>query len=103
MNEEAMAAMVSWLPILFMVFIFYFLLYKPQKKAREAREEMLSNLKVGARVITIGGIYGTIEEIYTETLKLKIADNVAIEVGRGAISTIVEKAAQPEELVTEEK
>lgn len=103
MNEEAMAAMVSWLPILFMVCIFYFLLYKPQKRAREAREEMLSNLKVGARVVTIGGIYGTIEEIYTETLKLKIADNVVIEVGRGAISTIVEKAVQPEELVTEEK
>ena len=102
MNEEAMAAMVSWLPILFMVCIFYFLLYKPQKKAREAREEMLNNLKVGARVVTIGGIYGTIEEIYTETLKLKIAENVVIE-GRGAISTIVEKAAQPEELVTEEK
>ncbi len=103
MNEEAMAAMVSWLPILFMVCIFYFLLYKPQKRAREAREEMLSNLKVGARVVTIGGIYGTIEEIYTETLKLKIAENVTIEVGRGAISMIVEKATQPEELVTEEK
>ena len=103
MNEEAMASMLSWLPILFMLFIFYFLLYKPQKKAREAREEMLSNLQVGVRVITIGGIYGTIEEIYTESLKLRIAENVVIEVGRGAISTIIEKTAQPEELVTEEK
>ena len=103
MNEEVMASMVSWLPILFMLCIFYFLLYKPQKRAREAREEMLNSLKVGARVVTIGGIYGTIDEIYSETLKLRIAENVVIEVGRGAISTIVEKAAQPEELVTEEK
>lgn len=90
MNEDAMAAMFSWIPILFMVFIFYFMLYKPQKKAREEREEMLRGLKIGVRVVTIGGIYGTIEEIYTETLKLKIAENVVIEVGRGAVSTVVQ-------------
>lgn len=103
MSEETMASMLSWLPILFMLFIFYFLLYKPQKRAREAREAMLNSLKVGARVITIGGIYGTIDEIYSETLKLRIAENVVIEVGRGAISTIVEKTAEVEELATEEK
>ncbi len=91
MSEEAMASMISWLPILFMVCIFYFLLYKPQKRAREERETMLSSLQVGARIVTIGGIYGTIEEIYSETLKIKIAENVVIEVGRGAVSTIVEK------------
>lgn len=90
MNEEAMAAMVSWLPILFMLFIFYFLLYKPQKKAREERDKMLKSLQVGTRVITIGGIYGTIDEIYSETIKLKIAENVVIEIGRGAVSTIVQ-------------
>ena len=94
MNEEAMASMISWLPILFMLCIFYFLLYKPQKRAREERDKMLSSLKVGVRVITIGGIYGTIDEIYTETLKLKVAENVVIEVGRGAISTIVEKSKE---------
>ena len=90
MNEEAMAAVFSWFPILFMLIIFYFMLYKPQKKAREEREKMLRSLQVGNRIITIGGIYGTIDEIYTETLKLKIAENVVIEIGRGAVSTIVE-------------
>lgn len=90
MNEEAMAAMLSWLPIMFMLFIFYFMLYKPQKKAREERDKMLKSLQVGARIITIGGIYGTISKIYTETIQLKIADNVEIEVGRGAVSMIVE-------------
>lgn len=91
MNEEAMAAMLSWLPILFMVFIFYFLLYKPQQKARAERDKMLNSLKIGVRIVTIGGIYGTIEEIYTETLKLKIAENVVIEIGRGAVSAVVDK------------
>jgi preprotein translocase subunit YajC len=90
MNEEAMAAMLSWLPIMFMLFIFYFMLYKPQKKAREERDKMLNSLQVGARVITIGGIYGTISAIYSDTLKLNIAKNVEIEIGRGAVSMIVE-------------
>ena len=94
MNEEAMAAMVSWMPILFMLFIFYFMLYKPQKRAREERDKMLNSLQIGARIITIGGIYGTITEIYTETLKIKIAENVVIEIGRGAVSTIVESQPQ---------
>ena len=90
MNEEAMAAMVSWMPILFMLFIFYFMLYKPQKRAREERDKMLNSLQIGARIITIGGIYGTITEIYSETIKIKIAENVVIEIGRGAVSMIVE-------------
>lgn len=94
MNEEAMAAMLSWLPILFMLLIFYFMLYKPQKKAREERDKMLNSLQVGARIVTIGGIYGTITGIYTETIKIKIAENVVIEINRGAVSMIAENKPQ---------
>jgi len=94
MNEDAMAAMLSWFPILFMLVIFYFMLYKPQKKMRDERNKMLQSLQIGARIVTIGGIYGTITEIYTETLKIKIAENVIIEVNRAAISMIVEKSAE---------
>ena len=94
MNEDAMAAMLSWFPILFMLVIFYFMLYKPQKKMRDERNKMLQSLQIGARIVTIGGIYGTITEIYTETLKIKIAENVIIEVNRAAVSMIVEKSAE---------
>ena len=88
MTEDTMAAMVSWMPILFMVAIFYFLLYKPQQKARKDRENMLSRLHMGMRVVTIGGIYGVIDDIEGEILKLKVAENVVIEVNRSAISAI---------------
>ena len=94
MNEEAMAATLSWFPILFMLVIFYFMLYKPQKKAREEHAKMLNSLQIGARIMTIGGIYGTITEIYTETVKMKIAENVVIEIGRGAVSMVVENATK---------
>lgn len=76
-------------PIVVMVAIFYFLLYRPQKKQQSRRREMLDSLKKGDQVITIGGIYGTIEEIGDKSLKLKIADGVVIEVVRSSVNANV--------------
>ena len=76
-------------PIVVMVAIFYFLLYRPQKKQQSRRRAMLDNLKKGDQVITIGGIYGTIEEIGDKSLKLKIAVGVVIEVVRSSVNANV--------------
>lgn len=86
-----MAGAASWIPILFMVVIFYFLLYRPQKKARQERDEMLNNLKVGVEIITVGGIYGTISKIEEEFVILKIADNVDIKISRSAVGSLAVK------------
>ncbi|MBR6712073.1 MAG: preprotein translocase subunit YajC [Selenomonadaceae bacterium] len=91
MENDAMAAFANFMPIILMVLIFYFLLYRPQKKAREAHDAMLSSLKVGSRVITIGGIYGTIVSLSDDVVRLKIADNVEIEVARGSINGVAEE------------
>ena len=76
MSPEALG---TWGPIVVMIAIFYFLLYRPQKKQQNRRRAMLDNLKKGDQVITIGGIYGTIVELGDTSLKLKIADGVVIE------------------------
>ena len=91
MENEAMASMISWLPIVFMLVIFYFMLYRPQKQARQEREKMLSNLQVGAEVVTIGGIYGKITSLDEDTLQLKIADGVEIKISRQAVNILVQK------------
>ncbi len=91
MENEAMAGMLSWAPILFMLFIFYFLLYRPQKRARQERDEMLSALKEGVEIVTIGGIYGTITELNEEFLKIKIADSVEIKISKNAVGTLAAK------------
>ena len=88
MDNEAMAGILSWAPILFMLLIFYFLLYRPQKRARQERDEMLGSLKTGVEIVTIGGIYGTISELNEEFVKLKIADNVEIKISKNAIGTL---------------
>ncbi len=88
MGNETAAALANFAPIALMLLIFYFLLYRPQKKAQKERQEMLDSLKVGARVITIGGIYGTITALTDEIVTLKIAERVEIEMARGSINGV---------------
>ena len=88
MDNEFVTAVASWAPILFMVLVFYFLLYRPQQRARKERDEMLSSLKVGTKIITAGGIYGTITELQDTTLKVQIADRVVIQIARGSVGMI---------------
>lgn len=58
MSDSMMASLYSYGPIVLMVIIFYFLLYRPQKKQQKQRNTMMDNLKVGHRILTIGGIHG---------------------------------------------
>jgi len=91
MDNEMAATLANFAPIALMLLIFYFLLYRPQKKAQKEREEMLNSLKVGSRVITIGGIYGTIISLTDDIIILKIADNVEIEIARGSVNGVASK------------
>ncbi|MBQ8682487.1 MAG: preprotein translocase subunit YajC [Selenomonadales bacterium] len=78
--------LVAYGPIVFMLIVFYFLLYRPQKKEQQARKNMLLNLKKGNKVITVGGVYGTITEIKDDVVTIKIADKVDVQVARMSIA-----------------
>lgn len=86
-------ALGAWGPIVAMLIIFYFLLYRPQKNAAKQREAMLNGLKVGNDIVTIGGIYGTITALDDTTIRLKIADNLEIKMARGSVNAVIEKEA----------
>lgn len=66
--------------------IFYFLLIRPQQKERRERERMLGALKKGDRVVTTGGLHGTIVGLNEHSVLLKIADQVKVQVDRTAIN-----------------
>ena len=78
-------------PILGMLAIFYFLLIRPQQKRQKETKLMITALKNGDRVLTSSGIYATVAGVKDDTLILKIADNVKIEVLKTAVSGIVER------------
>ncbi|MCX8164038.1 MAG: preprotein translocase subunit YajC [Aquificaceae bacterium] len=66
--------------------LFYFLLIRPQSKARKKHQEFLTNLKKGDRVVTNGGIWGTVVEIGDHTVTLKVDANTRITFTKEAIS-----------------
>jgi preprotein translocase subunit YajC len=85
----ASAAIANFLPIIAIGLVFYFMVIGPANKQRRKQQEMLSALKKGDRVITSGGIYGTIQGVEPEAVYLKIAENVKVKVSRSAISGVV--------------
>jgi preprotein translocase subunit YajC len=85
----ATAALVQFAPIVAIGLVFYFLVIAPANKQRKKTQEMINSLKKGDRVITTGGIYGTVQGVEADAVYLKIAENVKVKVARSAVSGVV--------------
>jgi preprotein translocase subunit YajC len=83
----------TFLPFIAVIAIFYFLMIRPQNKKRKETEKMLSALKKGDKVVTIGGLHGTIQSVRESTVILKADDNVKLEFLRSAISNVVQPSS----------
>jgi preprotein translocase subunit YajC len=79
---------MTFLPIIFIFVIFYFLLIRPQQKQRKEHQNVLANIKVGDSVLTSGGIYGRITGIKDSIITLEISDKVRVKVNRGHIAGV---------------
>lgn len=84
-------AFTSFLPIILIFVIFYFLLIRPQQKKMKAHRAMLGQVKRGDKVLTGGGIIGTITKVKEETdeVTVEIADGVRVDILRGTISDVL--------------
>lgn len=79
----------SILPFVLIIAIFYFLILRPQQKKQKDRQKLLESVKKGDKVVTAGGIYGTVDGIEDNALLVKIAEGVKVKMDRSAISTII--------------
>ena len=100
-GAAAGGAISTILMLVVMVGIFYFLLIRPQRKKDKKVKDMLSSLKVGDRICTIGGIYGTIVAIKDDTVTLAVGSaRTQMVMARGAVRSIedapVENDAEPQ-------
>jgi preprotein translocase subunit YajC len=89
MQTPAAAApsiLVLIFPFAVMLLIFYVILVLPARRKQKKVAEFQSSLKVGDKVITTGGIYGTVSRLGEGTIQVQIADKVKIEISRAAIS-----------------
>ncbi len=82
------------LPFVLIFAIFYFLVIRPQAKRQRETVKMLDSLKQGDRVVTSGGLFGTVAGSKDNVVVLKIADQVRVEVAKSAITAVVEKSRE---------
>jgi preprotein translocase subunit YajC len=90
---EAPNAFMSFLPLILIFVIFYFLLIRPQQKKMKEHKSMLEAVRRGDRVVTSGGIVGSVKKVLTEEreLLIEIADGVEVRVVRDMIASVVSK------------
>ena len=93
----------SLLPFLLIIVIFYLFLIRPQNKKQKETQKMLDALKKGDKVITIGGIHGTVSSVKENTVIVKVDDDCKLEFNRTAISTVELTEAEKAKLAEEAK
>ncbi len=80
--------LMNFVPLIAMFAVFYFLLIAPARKKQKGQTEMRSSLKAGDKVITNGGIHGTVVGVTDTVIQLRIADQVKIDISKFAIEAL---------------
>jgi preprotein translocase subunit YajC len=80
-----------WLPLIAIIVIFYFLVFRPQNKRQKEHREMVSALAAGDEIVTAGGVLGKVTEVGEQFLDVQIAENVTIKVQRHTVSAVMPK------------
>ena len=75
--------------------IMYFLMIRPQQKKQKEKLAMLNAIEPGDKIVTIGGIYGTVKKVKENSMRVQIDDHTHIELAKSSISAVVEKANAP--------
>ncbi len=88
-EAPAPSPIATFMPLIFIGVIFYFLLIRPQQKRQKEHRALVASLKTGDSVLTNAGIYGLISNVKETTVTVKVADNVKIEFAKDAIATVI--------------
>ena len=76
--------------------IFYFMILRPQQKRQKERQKMLEAVKKGDKVVTAGGLHGTVAGIDEKTILLQVSDNVKLKFDRSAVGAVVREGETSE-------
>ena len=95
--------LMTFLTFVAIIAIFYFLLIRPQNKKQKETQKMLSQLKKGDKIVTIGGIHGTIQLVKEQTVIVKVDEDTKLEFSRSAISTIVTASKEDKSEIKDEE
>ena len=93
---------MEFLPLIGIALLFWLFIIRPASKRQKELGRMQSSLSVGDEVVLTSGVYGVVDGVEDDHLRLRVAEDVVIKVARGAVGTIVAKAEQPEDPANED-
>ena len=96
--KTGMESFISFAPFIVIIAIFYFLIIRPQNKKQKETQKMLQALKKGDKIVTIGGVHGTISAVKEGSVIVKVDDNVKMEFSRSAIATVVSVSKEDDKI-----
>ena len=82
---------MSLVPFLLVIVIFYFLLIRPQQKRQKDHRKLVESLTKGDKVVTSGGIHGTVVGVKEDIVVVKVAENVKLEISKGSVAAVVQR------------
>ena len=86
-QQSPLGGLGGMIPMVIIMAVLIYFMWRGQKKEQKRRQEMIDGVKVGDKVVTIGGIYGEIVAVREQSFIVKIADNTRIELMKSAVST----------------
>jgi preprotein translocase subunit YajC len=92
-GEGGASSMLSFLPLVLIFIVFWFMIIRPQKKNQDKRKTMISALKRGDQILTSGGLFATVKDVKADRVTATIADGVKVEISKSAVSAVVEEGA----------
>lgn len=95
-GQSGLGSLVSLLPMVVVMGALIYLMYRSQKKEQRRREDMVSSVAKGNKIITVGGIHGVIEAVKDDSFTIKIAENVKVEIAKSAVATVIDKENKEE-------
>lgn len=93
MASNPQSLVSSFIPLVLILFVFYFLVMRPQYAKQKEFKRMINNIAKNDEVVTIGGIHGTVVLVKDKTVILRIDENVKVELDKTAIARIEKKQA----------
>ena len=97
-QQPASNPIIGFLPLIFIVAIFYFLVFMPMQRQKKQQASMLAGLQAGNEVVTTGGIVGTVVSVAQDTLIVRVKpDNIKLQITRNAVASLVSPAKTQEE------
>jgi preprotein translocase subunit YajC len=85
---EGASPLITFMPLILIFVVFYFFIIRPQKKKEDQRRAMINAVKKGDKIVTIGGVHGTVTQVDETSVLAQVDTNTKLRIDKNAIASV---------------